>query len=327
MPNTCLHDCELNSFARRRVLVTGATGFIGARLCEALVSLGAEVHGISRSANLSNGTRGARMWAVDLRDANAVHRVVRELDARFVFHLAGKVTAQQDLGLITDTLGSNLLATVNLLVALTGSKVETLLLASSSEEVGDAGVPSSPYAASKLASAIYAEMFRRLYDLPIIRARIFLAYGPRQEASKVIPHIICSLLANLSPRLSTGTRACDFVFVDDVVRGLLMAARSAPVDGKPIDFGTGRATTLKDLARELAALTGRTVEPVFGAAESRKLETTAMADVEATFRLVGWRPAWSLQHGLMKTIEWFEEHQAGVGSVATRDSTTFKFTM
>jgi len=310
MPNISLLDGDLHYFAGRRVLVTGATGFIGARLCDALISLGAEVHGVCRSAETSHSTRGIRMWAVDLQDAGAVRRMVREVDAQFVFHLAGKVTARQDLGLIADTLGSNLFATVNLLVALTGSGVEKLVLAGSSEEVADAGAPSSPYAASKLACAIYAEMFQCLYEVPIIRARIFMAYGPRQAASKVIPHIICSLLANQRPRLSTGTRACDFIYVDDVVRGLLMAARLAPLGGKPIDFGTGRATTLKDLARELAALTGRSVKPVFGAAEIRKLEKTAMADIDATSRLVGWRPAWDLQRGLTTTIEWFEEQQA-----------------
>ena len=293
------------------MLVTGATGFIGTRLCEKLISLGAEVHGTSRSIGPAGGIPGTRMWAVDMKNASYVQRVVREARPRFVFHLAGKVSARQDMGLIPETLSTNLLGTVNLLVALTGSKVESLVLVGSSEEVGDEGVPSSPYAASKLASCIYARMFYRLYNLPIVWARVFVAYGPRQESSKVIPHIIGSLLANVRPRLSTSTRACDFIFVDDVVSGLLMAARSVPPGCKPIDIGTGRATTLKEIARELAALTGRSIDPVFGAAENRKLERTVVADLDATRSMLGWSPSLDLREGLIRTIGWFKERSSG----------------
>jgi nucleoside-diphosphate-sugar epimerase len=250
------------------------------------------------------------MWAVDMRDAQALQRLTQEIGARVVFHLAGKVTARQELGLVADTLGGNLLSTVNILTALAGSKIEKFVLAGSSAEITRDGVPSSPYAASKLASAIYADMFQRLYDVPVVRTRIFTTYGPGQEASKVIPHIINSLLASQPPLLSSATRACDFIFVDDVVTGLLIAARSGQPGGAPIDFGTGQAIMLKDVARELAKLAGRTIEPVFNAVESRRFEAAAVADIDATYELLGWRPAWTLQQGLMKTLEWFEAHES-----------------
>ena len=311
MPSTSLNDDDFRFFAGTKVLVTGATGLIGTHLCETLSSIGAEVHGVSRSSrSAAEGAHATRMWSADLRDADAVRRVSREVGPRIIFHLAGKVTARQELALITDTLGCNLLSTVNMLAAFTGSDVEKFVLAGSSEESGDTGVPSSPYAASKMASAIYAEMFHRLYNVPVIQTRLFVTYGPRQETSKVIPHMISSFLANRSPHLSCPARACDFIFVDDVVRGLLMAARSAAPGGASIEFGTGHAIALSDVATELATLTHRTLEPVFGAIETRRFERVAVADVDTTYKLIGWRPIWTMQEGLAKTIEWFEANQA-----------------
>jgi len=294
--------------AGRRVLVSGATGFIGWHLCEALAASGVEVHGVSRTARSKDLAPGCTAWAVDLTDVDAVRGLVREVRPRLIYHLAGMVSARQDRELTLPMLHANLIGTVHLLLAASEIGCERMVsLGSSEEPVGAAGndIALSPYAAAKAAGTLYARMFWNLYSLPVVVVRPFMTYGPRQEQTKLIPYTIRCLLRGEAPHLSSGSRVADFIYVLDVVRGLLRAGLRPGIEGKTIDLGTGTGTTVREVAELLVELSGSTARPVFGAVPDRPGERRQVADTEPARRYLGWAPLCSLREGLVQTVSWY----------------------
>jgi nucleoside-diphosphate-sugar epimerase len=295
----------------RRILVTGASGFVGGHLCRTLVSLEAVVCGLSRSPDVSRLPDGVTPIVGDLRGAEETERAVREAEPEIIFHLAAVVTARPDRDLVVPTFAANAAGTVHLLAAADRVGCQRVILVSSSEaSAGDAGgTAGSPYAAAKLASEAYGRMFHSLYGLPVLCVRPFLIYGPGQGAAKLIPYTILSLLRGEAPRLTRGDRVCDPVHVEDVVLGLLMASRApASVLGARVDLGCGRAVTIRELVSAVVKVLGATVRPVFGAAPERPLEPSSVADVELARTLLGWTPRWSLEEGLRDTVAWYRDH-------------------
>ena len=296
-----------DAFADQRVLVTGATGFIGWHLCEALVALGAEVHGLSRAACAQKLVHGCKPWAVDLTDIEAVRAAVAKIQPQFIYHLAGMVTARQDLNLVLPMLQNNLIGTVHLLLAVAEIGCERTVVVGSSEELAAGApnhTPTSPYAAAKAAASMYVRMFHKVYSLPVVVVRPFMTYGPGQEPTKLIPYTILRLLRGENPHLSSGRRVCDFVYVLDVVRGLLKASVQPRLEGETLDLGTGEGTSVRDVVQLLVELSGSAVRPAFGAVPDRIGEQPQGADRDRTRRLLDWEPLWPLRDGLMETVAW-----------------------
>jgi UDP-glucose 4-epimerase len=308
-----------DAFAGRTVLVTGATGFTGQALCRALVTLGARVHGLARSAEES--PQGVIPWSVDLRDAARVEIACNEIAPEYVFHLAAQVTARQELDLVRTMCEHNLLGTVNLLLAVVQGNCRRIVTAGtpeeSAEEVRRATV-ASPYAAAKMAATIYTRMFHRLYHLPVVTVRPFLTYGPRQEENKLIPYTILKLLRGESPQLTSGKRLCDFVYVRDVVRGMLRASLAPGLEGQTFDLGTGHPMSIRTAVECISKMTGTAVPVHFGAIPDRLGEPALIADSESTRLNLGWEPRWTLLVGLMETIAWYAD-KIGVRSAATSE--------
>lgn len=295
-------------FENQRVLVTGASGFVGQHLCSALIALGAQVHGLARNLPAHGETPYNRWWSVDLAQADTVKRTLREVQPHFVFHLAGMVTGGQSLDLVQPMLQANLMGAVHLMLGLTSSDCQRVVLVGSSEELGtDEGVPGSPYAASKLAGTYYAQMFWRLYGLPVVVARLFMGYGPGQAPEKLVSYLIRSALTGENARLSSGERVCDLIYVTDIVRGLIGMASCPPLNGQIVELGTGQGVSVREVTRLIIELTGSTTPPILGALPNRLGERTQIADIEAAQRWLRWKPRWSLRDGLAATIAW---HQA-----------------
>ena len=294
------------TFHGRRVLVTGASGFLGRHLCRALDSLGADLHACARDASRADPVVGRHSsWTLDVRDLAGMRRIVSEVRPHLVFHLAGYASARPSRDLVVPMLEHNLLGTVHALLAAAECNCDRIILACSAEELRDSSLASavtSPYGAAKMAATVYGRFFHRVYGTPVVLTRPLMAYGPEQDQAKLIPYVITSLLNKTPPKLASGSRLCDFVYVDDVIRGFLFAATASDLEGEMLELGTGRVTRVREVVDRLVKLTGTTFAPVFGAVEDRPEEPMAPADLETTRKLIPWSAKWSLDEGLAATL-------------------------
>ncbi|HVR29246.1 MAG TPA: NAD(P)-dependent oxidoreductase [Thermoanaerobaculia bacterium] len=296
------------------VLATGASGFIGRHLSARLARAGAQVHATSRSGPLAgrdaaSGDRGVEWHRLDLGDDAAVRTLVARVKPDVVFHLAGLVKGSRDRALVLPALEANLAATVRLLDAVAEHGSSRFVQIGSLEEPPidqPPQPPASPYAAAKAAATAYCRMYAELYGLPVVIARVFMVYGPGpQDRGKLVPYVIRTLLDGGTPRLSSGTRAVDWVYVEDVAEGLARIASADRVAGQVIDLGSGELVTVADVVRRLYRLAARDDEPRFGSLDDRRLEQIRRADVAATRAALGWAPGVDLDSGLRRTLDWF----------------------
>ena len=296
------------SLADRRVLVTGATGFIGTRLCARAVQEGAIVHGLSRRPPAAGG--GEVHWERgDLTDTAATRDLVERVRPDVVIHLASEVSGSRDLGMVLPMLRANLLAAVNLMVACAEIGCDRVVLAGSMEEpdLGDeAAVAQSPYAAAKWGALTYARHLHALHALPVVHLCVFMVYGPGQlDLHKLVPYVTVSLLRGRSPALTSGARAVDWIHVDDVVAAFLRAAVVPGVAGRSLDVGSGELVTARDLVLRLSAFAGGPAEPAFGAIPDRALERTRRAETAPARQALGWRAEVPLEAGLEQTVAFY----------------------
>jgi len=294
-----------------RALVTGASGFVGRHLVAELLARGAEVVAQSRSG-AGPALPGVRWLTADLAAAGEAERVVAESRAERIFHLASRVTGRRDLELVAPTLEANLVAGVRLLLAALGAGCRRIVLAGSMEEpdlaAGEA--PASPYAAAKAGLSLYARFLHAVHGAPIVTARTFMVYGPGQrDLTKLVPHAILEGLEGRATRLASAGRPVDWIFVEDVARGLVALATAPGLEGETLDLGSGRTTTVGEVAARIAARLGAP-PPAAGALPARALETARRADTERTFARAGFRPATDLDAGLDLTIEWYRAERA-----------------
>ena len=290
----------------RRVLVTGGSGFIGRSLVAALTRAGAETHALGSRAVPPPGV-AARYRQADLRHPAAARAALDDLRPDLVYHLASVVSGARGLEAVWPTLEANLLAAVHLLLAATERGTARVVLTGSLEEPDPVSpVPASPYAAAKGAAAAYADLFHALYATPVVQARLYMVYGPGQsDPAKLVPYVIGTLLRGQSPRLSSGTRPVDWIYVDDVVDGLLRAGVAEGVEGKTLELGTGELTTVRAVVEQLGRLVDPGLALGFGSLPDRPNERVRAADPELAGRLLSWRPGTTLERGLAATVAWF----------------------
>jgi UDP-glucose 4-epimerase len=150
-------------------------------------------------------------------------------------------------------------------------------------------------------------MFHALFGVPAVVLRLFMVYGPGEHVHKLVPYVILSLLRGQAPRLMSGRREIDWVYVEDVVDALLAAAVTPGLEGRTLDVGSGHLITVREIVAELVRLVDSSIEPQFGAVADRPLEQIRTADITATMALLGWKPVTSLEEGLRRTIAWCAE--------------------
>jgi UDP-glucose 4-epimerase len=304
-----------NDLAGKVALVSGATGFIGSNLCRELQSRGARVHGAGRR-NPSGLEAGIEYEPVDLAASGAAGELMRAVRPDFVFHLASHVQGAPDFEHVLPTFRSNLQTTVNLLAAATEVGCERMIVTGSlvEPEAATERVPSSPYAAAKWASSDYSRMFHALYGLPVVIARVFMVYGPaQQDETKLVPYTIRSVARGEAPEITSGRRQIDWVYVDDVVAGLITLSLAPGLEGETVDLGSGSLITTAELVEMICALMRSAIRPRVGALADRPLEPVRVARVADTTALTGWAPKVSLEEGLARTIGWYSDRLEQVG--------------
>ncbi len=315
----------------KRVLITGAGGFIGSHLVERLLEENCEVIAFVRYNSLNRWNwldtfpkkilQEIKVITGDVRDADIVRKAVKEADV--VFHLAALISIPYSYHTPQGYMETNIRGTLNVLQAALDFEVERILITSTSEVYGTARYvpidenhprqPQSPYSATKIAADALAESFYRSYGLPIVIVRPFNTYGPRQSARAVIPTIITQLLAgkeNIKLGALHPTR--DFVFVKDTAEGFVRIAKCDKCVGEDINIATGKEISIKNLAEKLINLINPKAKIVVDEDRLRPENSEVerlLGSNEKLKKLTGWTPQYSLEEGLKETIEWFKNPQ------------------
>jgi UDP-glucose 4-epimerase len=293
-------------FANRRILVTGATGFVGHHLCKLLLDLNADVYGTALDGRLHQELNRLPLTYIDFRDQNTLGSYIHNVRPDYVLHLASLVNTCQEIELVQPTLQHNLLGTINLMLSLAKTQVEKIVIVSSSETPAASEAPNSPYSASKEAITSYAKMFATLYKLPISIAKLFTCFGPFQRRNKLIPYIIESITRGVKPKLTNPEKVLDFIFVKDFVRGLLFTAKNDSAFGDTLDFGSGKGVQVEGMAKLIERLCNDQSSidnQCYLPYNNRK---GSLANIQETYNATGWAPVWTFEEALSETIFWFQ---------------------
>lgn len=294
-----------SSLSGARVLVTGATGFIGAHLAARLVSLGAEVHGTGRAPPPS---LSMTMHAAQLDDPASLAELATALRPEVTFHLAARTERDRRLELLGPMLRANALSVAALCEALgAGARV---VVVGSGEDYGVAPGPwvetlrerpVSPYGLSKLVAAAIAETAAASFGVRAVVGRPSVVYGPGQRGGQFLPSLIATLLAGERFPMTAGEQLRDFLFVDDLVEALVQLGTDGPF-GRVFNLSRGESTRIVDLARTVHSIIGRG-ELDIGALPYRPAEAMVQEMSPAAAReAFGWSAQIGLEEGLRRTI-------------------------
>lgn len=314
----------------RQVLVTGAGGFIGSHLVDALIRSGAKtramVHYNSRGdwghlAALAPEVRQAADVVLgDIRDCSVVARAVER--CQVVFHLAALIGIPYSYQAPQSYVQTNVEGTLNVLDACRQSAVDRLLVTSTSEVYGTAQYTpideqhpvhaQSPYAATKIGADHLAYSYYAAFGLPVVIVRPFNTYGPRQSARAVIPTIISQALAGDVIRLGSTTSVRDFLYVADNARGYLAAAQAESLLGEVVNLGTGEGVSIGQVVELVGRNLGRSLR-VEAETERERPERSEvrqlLCSAQKARQRMGWQPQVSLEEGLARTIDWVASHR------------------
>lgn len=292
-----------------KILVTGASGFIGSALAKKLLELGAEVHGVSRRDMETNDDI---WWHIgDLSNLEFVEILIQKVLPDYIYHMASHVYGSRDYDHVALTFNNNLVTAFNMLHTVHVHPCKRIIFAGSFEEINsneDVSIPSSPYAAAKHAASNYARLFHKLYDTPVCMASLYMVYGPGQsDHSKLVPYVTLTTIKEESPRLMSGNRLIDWVYVDDVVAGLIDILVTPGIEGQTIDIGSGKPTLTKEIVETLISLINPKIKPQYGAVDDRPMEQERVANVNETYSKIGWRATTDLETGLKHTINYYTD--------------------
>jgi nucleoside-diphosphate-sugar epimerase len=309
------------------VLLTGATGFIGAHLTSRLVNEGAHVSVLVRRA-LADGRLSSLEGRIsaqrgDVTDLAAVRAALAESRAEVVFHLAADTGARRaELGWdgVARALRVNLDGTLTVLRAVQESshEVAAFVRAGGLEEYGAGPIPYregqreapiSAYSASQVAATHFCQVLQRDTAAAIITLRPALVYGPGQSDDFFIPSLIRSCLANAPFEMTSGEQGRDLLYVDDVVEAFARAASRPELRGQVVNVGAGVEYAMRDVARMIVRLTGSTAPLDVGAKPARAGDIAhLLADASLARERLGWSAHVGLEEGLQRTITWYRSN-------------------
>ncbi len=309
---------------KTKVLVTGADGFIGSHLTEALLSAGYQVRALSYYNSFNDwgwleGINNPDLEVVsgDVRDPDFCRHITR--GCSLVFHLAALIAIPYSYVAPDSYVDTNIRGTLNMLQAARDCNVERIVVTSTSEVYGTAlyvpidenhpRQPQSPYSATKIGADALAKSFYNAFELPVVIARPFNTYGPRQSARAIIPTIITQIAAgHREIKVGDLTPTRDFNFVTDTAAGFIALATAPGIEGREINIATGREVTMEETLHTIARLMDADIKWVTDPERIRPSKSEVrrlLGDNKLITSLTDWRPRVSLEEGLSKTIDWF----------------------
>jgi NAD dependent epimerase/dehydratase len=315
----------------KKVLVTGAGGFIGSHLVDELLKKGADVtafvHYNARNdwgmleGRYSDTTENLTVIAGDVTDALFVRKAVAEKE--YVFHLAALIGIPYSYVAPESYLNTNIKGTLNVMQACLDHDVTRVVHTSTSETYGTAIYTpidekhplqgQSPYSASKIGADKMAESFHCSFGLPVTTIRPFNTFGPRQSTRAVIPTIITQALTGKTVKLGSLTPVRDLTYVADTVNGFIKFAESKKTIGMTVNTGSGRGVTIGELADIIIQQVNPEAKIICEEKRIRPEKSEVMellCDNRCAKELAGWKPTYTLEQGLSLTIDWMKEHIA-----------------
>ena len=311
----------------RKVLVTGAGGFIGSQVAELMARSGADVRAFVRYTSRGDHgwledvapdpARAIEVFRGDLANPEAVRSAMEGCEV--VFHLGALIPIPYSYLHPREFVTANVEATLNVLEAARREEPARIVLTSTSEVYGTAQRvpideehplhPQSPYAASKVGADQLALSYQRSFGTPLVVTRPFNTYGPRQSARAVIPTIVTQALTRDVVELGATAPTRDFLYVEDTAAGMAACAAAEGVEGEVINLGTGTEVSIGELAERVLRQLGRDVSVSVDESRLRPKDSEVerlVADTSKAKRLLGWEPTVDLDEGLRRTIEWLQ---------------------
>lgn len=316
---------EIKNLKNKKVLVTGAGGFIASHLTEALVRIGADVralihyNALGRSGWLDESPEKSKMEIIagDITDRDCMVECMR--DREIVFHLASLIAIPYSYRAPGSYVATNIGGALNIMQAAKEMGNIKIIHTSTSEVYGSAQyipidekhplVGQSPYSASKIGADKIVESFHLSFGVPVVTVRPFNTFGPRQSQRAVIPTIIVQCLEGNEVHLGATTPTRDLNYVDNTVDGFLRAALSENAIGKTINLGSGREISIGDLAKLIGKLMGKEIRIISDDLRMRPKDSEVnrlLADATLAKEILGWKSEISLEEGLEKTISWIK---------------------
>jgi nucleoside-diphosphate-sugar epimerase len=309
-------------FANGKVLITGATGFVGANLTHHLTSLGICPHiTIRQESNtwrINNILKQIKLHYVDLTDKQGIEKVISEVRPKLIYHCAtyGGYFFQKDLNKIIQ---ANIIGTVNLLEACLKIEFPCFINTGSSSEYGikqqpmkesDLLEPVNNYGAAKASTTLFCHALAKREKLPIVTLRLFSPYGYYEDSRRLIVSAILSCLEGRDIQLSSPDSVRDFIFIEDVLSACIKAAENIDkVAAEIINIGSGKQYSVGEVVNKIIGLTAAKVEPKWDSVTNPRNEPLKwLADVKKANKLLGWKPANDLEEGLKNTIRWFKNN-------------------
>ncbi|MFH0738940.1 MAG: SDR family NAD(P)-dependent oxidoreductase [Candidatus Omnitrophota bacterium] len=309
-------------FKRKKILITGATGFVGSNLLRYFIKEGADIYIFTRKESnkwrINDVLAKVKEFKVDLTDKDSLSRIVMRISPQIIMHTAvyGNFPGHYGSKRIMDV---NLKGTVNLINSCKGIDFELFVNSGSSSEYGlklhpmneqDPLNPLGPYGASKAAAGLYAQKAAWEYNKPIVTLRLFSPYGYFEDAGRLIPSVILACLKGRKLQLSSPRSVRDFVFIEDVVDAYIKAFKNRKkISGGIFNIGSGSQHTIKYVVTKIISLTNSKIKPNWGSLDNLRVEPKRwQANIRKAKNELGWLPAYSLDKGLSKTISWFKHN-------------------
>ncbi|MCE5286380.1 MAG: NAD-dependent epimerase/dehydratase family protein [Pelosinus sp.] len=303
-----------------RVLVTGATGFVGACLARRMVSSGYDVHIFTRKQSnrwrIADLSKSITNHEVDLCDSDNVDKAIKDIRPNIVYHLAtyGGFAFQQDT---RNIMQSNLMGTINLLQSCEAIGFDYFVNTGSSSEYGlkespmkeeDITAPIGDYGVSKVAATLFCQSEAVRKSMPIVTLRLFSPYGNWDDPKRLIPYVIKSLLREEVPQLSTPTSVRDYVYIKDILDFYQMIVNQPLAAGNIYNVGSGIQQSIGSIVTTITKIIGNGIEPIWGAIEQKRPESSLWVADIAKARNTGLEVKVDLETGLQETISWMKEN-------------------